>query len=58
METSKHVDRERRRTKPKTWKSWAKALVNPKTVKFLVILGKLLTRVVWLFYIITRYLRE
>ena len=58
METSKHIDRERRRTKPKMRKSWAKVLLNPKTVKSLVWMGKLLARVVWLCYVITKILRE
>jgi hypothetical protein len=48
METSKHTDRERRRTKPKTRKSWINSLLNPTTVKFLISVGKLITYAVWL----------
>ena len=58
METSKHNDRERRRTKLSTRSIWAKALLRPKTVTFLVAVGKFITNVVWLYYLIIKVLRE
>ena len=48
METSKHTDRERRRTKPKPKAKWAKFLLRPQTVTFLVTLGRLVAFAVWL----------
>jgi hypothetical protein len=62
METSKHTDRERRRTKSKTRKSWWKILLHPKTVTSLVTVGKLTAHVlwflVWLYDLITKVSRE
>ncbi len=58
METSKHIDRERRRTKSKTWASRMKVLRNPRTVTFLIAVGKLVTNLVWLFYMVVKVLRE
>lgn len=62
METSKHTDRERRRTKPKARKSWFKILLNPKTVTSLITVGKLIAHVlwflVWLYDLIVKVLRE
>ncbi|OCJ44756.1 hypothetical protein A6U92_16025 [Agrobacterium rubi] len=62
METSKHTDRERRRTKLKTRKSWLKSLRNPKTVTSLITVGKLIAHVlwflVWLYDLVIKVLRE
>lgn len=58
METSKHFDRERRRTKPKTRKSWAQFLLNPRTFTFLVALGKLVIQVIGLFVALIKVMRE
>lgn len=48
METSKHTDRERRRTKLKAWVKWVKILLNPRTITYLIAVGKLITYAVWL----------
>ena len=58
MEASKHTDRERRRTKSKRKLGWTNVLLNPKTVTFLVAVGKLATHVVWLYYLIIKVFRE
>ncbi len=58
MEASKHNDRERRRTKPKTRVTWMSYLVSPKTVSFLVSVGKLATTLLWLYYLLTKVFRE
>lgn len=58
MVTSEHSDRERRRTKPETRGSWTKVLINPKTVTFLVAVGKFITLVMWLYYKLIKILRE
>lgn len=57
METSKNVDRERRRTKPKR-KSWPQVLLHPQTLTVLILGGKLITYVVWLIYLIVGKFRE
>lgn len=57
METSKNVDRERRRTKPKR-RSWMKVLLRPQTVTLLISIGKLGTYVLWLIYLIIGKYRE
>lgn len=62
METSKHIDRERRRTKPKARKSWITVLLNPKTVTSLIAVGRLVTYavwlVIWLYDLFVKVLRE
>jgi hypothetical protein len=58
METSKHHDRERRRTKLKTRSSWTKVLLHPKTVTLLISAGKFITHLVWLYYLIIKVFRE
>jgi hypothetical protein len=58
METSDHIDRERRRTKPKSRLNWARALLNPTTLKSLVMIGKLATEVVRLIFIIAKFMRD
>lgn len=62
METSKRIDRERRRMKPKARAGWLKCLLDPKTVTSLVRLGKLISHlvlgVIWLHDVIVKVLRE
>ncbi len=58
METSKHIDRERRRSKARSKGSWMKVLVRPSTIKLLMAIGQLITRVVWLILVVMKYLRE
>lgn len=57
METSKNVDRERRRTKPKR-KKWVQILLRPQTVTLLVSIGKVAAYVLWLIYLIIGKYRE
>lgn len=57
METSKNVDRERRRTKPKR-KKWVRILLRPQTVTLLVSIGKVAAYVLWLIYLIIGKYRE
>jgi hypothetical protein len=57
MATSKQNDRERRRNKPKT-EGCAKALLSPRTFKFLVLIGRTLTFLVWVYNVIMGHLRE
>lgn len=55
METSNHLDRERRRTKPKRV-NWTKVLVNPQTFRFVVAVGQLITLVVRLVLLVSTLL--
>lgn len=58
METSKDIDRERRRIgSQKRWK-WAKALIRPQTIKALVEVGKWVTQVIYVALAIIKFLRE
>lgn len=53
MDTLDQRDRKRRRAKPKGKLAWAKALVRPKTLKALLILGPALAKALyWIFKII------
>lgn len=58
METSDQFDRKRRRMKSRGRQSWAKCLLRPQTLKSLIAVGRLVTRVVWLIYSIVRVFRE
>jgi len=57
METSKNVDRERRRTKLRR-KSWTHVLLHPRTINVLVLLGRLIAFVVWLIFLIIGKFKE
>lgn len=53
MEALDQRDRRRRRAKPKGPVSWAKALMKPKTLKALLILGPAIAKAIyWIFRII------
>ena len=58
MTPSANSDRERRRTKVKKWEGWAKRLVNPRTLRSVIAVGVLVTRVLWLIYRIINFWRE
>lgn len=57
METSKNVDRERRRTKLRR-KGWTHVLLHPRTINVLVLLGRLIAFVVWLIFLIIGKFKE
>lgn len=57
MEASKRADRERRRTKLKK-ANWARLLISPQTLEFLVAVGKVITLVVKLYYLLTNSFQE
>lgn len=59
MATSKHHDRERRRTKPKTKRTnWAQLLLRPETVTCLMAVGRFIANALWLYHLIVERLRE
>jgi nitrate reductase NapE component len=57
METSKNDDWERRRTKPRKAR-WAKWLMRPQTLTILVSVGRVMTFLVWLYHLVTGWIRE
>jgi len=58
METSKNIDRERRRVESRKRWNWAKALIRPRTIKVLIEVGRWLTQVVYIAFAIIKFLRE
>lgn len=58
METSKNIDRERRRVGSRKRWNWAKALIHPQTIKTLVTVGKWITQVIYIALAIIKFLRE
>ena len=58
METSDHFDRERRRTKPRKRRSWAKRLMNPRTMKLLIGIGQLAVRIACFVLLLVKHFRE
>lgn len=60
MTTSDRIDRKQRQVKAtkRNGRAWAKLLVRPGTLKFLVSLGLQVTRVVWMICKIIKFLRE
>ena len=58
MSTSDRFDRKRRRVKPRSRRTWAKRLMNPRTLKILISLGQLATRIVWLIYLLIGFFRD
>ena len=58
MDASDRIDRKRRRVKPRSRQSWARRLANPRTLRILISLGQLATRIAWLIYLLIGFLRD